>query len=675
MCVKTERGGQVTTGNRTRVVRLAVTNANHYTKRFVLESSESDIPGAATLILSASTHRAGMGTTAAVTFEAQIRGTFNNRDFFASKCEGRWNSDETLTPKDVPQGASTLAFVFDITGSMYDDLVQVIDGAAKILETTLSRKEKPLYNYALVPFHDPDIGPVIITTDPEEFQQQLRELYVQGGGDCPEMSVGAIKKALEISLPSSFIYVFTDARSKDYYLKPEALRLIQEKQSQSTFLLIVHKSSDNLAMVDCGNRTHPGYRAFEDIAATSSGQVFHLEKKDVNQVLNFVRVSLQARKVNLVAQDHNQGGIHELVLPVDNQLREITVSVSGQNPAITVKDPTGLVLSEGNGLTTLLQLESVLVVNVKAPMPGPWTLKASSTGLHTLRVTGLSSLDFTHGFSRKPTRNITAAASRPILEELSGILSTKASGMQVTRSTTSIPTYVVVNATGLIPPGVINKLELINLQGLSLIEVPVFRHPEQHYSSLYNVSGILPPEGFFYLRVSGVDVDNFIFQRITPSALNAEIPAEPVVSMAERQPGYYEQTATVVCNVQSVVPFTVQWSKDGKRLGSDLYFRESTNVTWEILDVSIAAEGMYECKAFSIAGVDKARTFLDVREPPPIIVRAIGGSAPPGGNTVLSCIVTSETPFNLTWKRDGKQLQFLLLPHMEQLANGSLKIQ
>ncbi|XP_078604169.1 hemicentin-1-like isoform X2 [Branchiostoma floridae x Branchiostoma japonicum] len=551
---------------------------------------------------------------------------------------------ETSAPEDVPQGASTLAFVFDITGSMYDDLVQVIEGAAKILETTLSRKEKPLYNYALVPFHDPDIGPVIITTDPEEFQQELRELYVQGGGDCPEMSVGAIKKALEISLPSSFIYVFTDARSKDYYLKPEALRLIQEKQSQVVFVLTG----------DCGNRTHPGYRAFEDIAATSSGQVFHLEKKDVNQVLNFVRVSLQARKVNLVAQDHNQAGVHELVIPVDNQLREITVSVSGQNPSITVRDPTGLVLSEGNGLTTLLQLESVLVVNVKAPMPGPWTLKASSTGLHTLRVTGLSPLDFTHGFSRKPTRNMTATSPRPVL---------------------GIPTYVVLNATGLIPPGVINKLELINLQGLSLIEVPVFPDPEQPYSSLYNVSGILPPEGFFYLRVSGVDVDNFIFQRITPSALNAEIPAEPVVSMVERQPGYYEQTATVVCSVQSVVPFTVQWSKDGKRLGSDLYFRESTNVTWEILDVSIAAEGMYECKAFSIAGVGKARTFLDVREPPPIIVSTIAGSAPPGGNAVLSCIVTSETPFNLTWKREGELLQFLLLPHMEQLANGSLKIQ
>lgn len=66
-----------------------------------------------------------------------------------------FENDVRVPFENVPVGAASLAFVFDITGSMMDDLRQVIEGAAKILTTTLARGEKPLYNYVLVPFHDP----------------------------------------------------------------------------------------------------------------------------------------------------------------------------------------------------------------------------------------------------------------------------------------------------------------------------------------------------------------------------------------------------------------------------------------------------------------------------------------------------------------------------------------
>lgn len=56
-------------------------------------------------------------------------------------------------------GDATLAIVFDVTGSMWDDLMQVMDGASRILERSLSHHRQAIANYALVPFHDPGSFP------------------------------------------------------------------------------------------------------------------------------------------------------------------------------------------------------------------------------------------------------------------------------------------------------------------------------------------------------------------------------------------------------------------------------------------------------------------------------------------------------------------------------------
>jgi hemicentin len=60
---------------------------------------------------------------------------------------------EELPPPDM----SSLAFVFDRTGSMNDDLLQVRQGAKGIFETVMKQRKKLIYNYVLVLFHDPEV--------------------------------------------------------------------------------------------------------------------------------------------------------------------------------------------------------------------------------------------------------------------------------------------------------------------------------------------------------------------------------------------------------------------------------------------------------------------------------------------------------------------------------------
>ena len=83
-------------------------------------------------------------------------------------------------------------------------------------QVTIKTPKSILPGIQLAVFISTDVGPAIVTTSPEKFQEQLDNLFVQGGGDCPEMSLNALILALEISLPGSFIYVFTDANAKDF---------------------------------------------------------------------------------------------------------------------------------------------------------------------------------------------------------------------------------------------------------------------------------------------------------------------------------------------------------------------------------------------------------------------------------------------------------------------------
>ncbi|XP_063265782.1 hemicentin-2 isoform X3 [Prinia subflava] len=551
-----------------------------------------------------------------------------------------------LSLAESPPGWATLAFVFDVTGSMYDDLVQVMDGAARILERTRSRSTRPISNYALVPFHDPEVGPVTLTTDPQLFQQRLQELHVQGGGDCPEMSVGAIRVAVEISHPGSFVYVFSDARAKDYEQQEELLRLLQHKQSQVVFVLTG----------DCGDRSHPGYRVYERIAATSSGQIFHLDKQQVTEVLKWVEEAIQASKVHLLSTDHEEGGENTWQVPFDPSLKEVTISLSGPAPGIRVQDPAGKVLEKGQGLKELLNIpNSAVVVAMEPYEPGTWLVTTRSSGRHSLRITGISNVNFQASFSTQPEFDTSQPGERPVQ---------------------GLPISVLVNCTGLRPPGRLQEIELFNTSGhvlLSLPVQPVLDSSSGSTTQLWVGSPLWVPPGDFLLKVKGEDAQGHPLHRLSGVTYTSVVPGLPKVNISSNIQAYNREPQLISCSAQSEIPFRLQLSRGTMKLREEQIFRVSGNISWLIPAVSQSDEGFYECMATSKVGVTRARAYVSVSEPPPRLITPGNITASPGQAVVMSCVVLGDVPYNLTWSWDGKVAQ----PgdgRARLLQNGSLEI-
>ena len=75
---------------------------------------------------------------------------------------------------------------------------------------------------------------------------------------------------------------------------------------------------------------------------------------------------------------------------------------------------TARIFSTDDGLEVLLSLENIYVVGIQDPTPGVWHLQAGSSGSHTIRVTAISQLDFSYGFSKEMTWDFTSTMRRPI---------------------------------------------------------------------------------------------------------------------------------------------------------------------------------------------------------------------------------------------------------------------
>ncbi|XP_022835189.1 hemicentin-2-like, partial [Spodoptera litura] len=177
---------------------------------------------------------------------------------------------------------SSLTFVIDDTASMWNEIKQVKEEVNIIFEKVLSSKASQIENFVLVTFNDPYASQRTVTTKRDEFKSALASIHVHGGGDCPEAAMEGISLALRISRPHSYLYVFTDASAKDYARFEQVKSLSQKMQSQIVFILTG----------ECNGRRGADYQVFHQLAEATSGQVFHMMKDDVKDILKYIEESI-----------------------------------------------------------------------------------------------------------------------------------------------------------------------------------------------------------------------------------------------------------------------------------------------------------------------------------------------------------------------------------------------
>uniref|UniRef100_A0A3Q1J284 VWFA domain-containing protein n=2 Tax=Anabas testudineus TaxID=64144 RepID=A0A3Q1J284_ANATE len=318
-----------------------------------------------------------------------------------------------------------LCFVIDTTGSMGDDIDAVKTVTSTIINNKVGTEDEPSV-YILVPFNDPDFGPVKTTTDPNAFKRAINLLTASGGGDFPEMSLSGLQLALTGAPPGSEIFLFTDATAKDENLKSTVIALIEQTKSVVNFMitnLLVsrrRRQSDNDQQQQQQFRmTKSGSQLYTDLAKASGGQAIVVTKSELLSATSIITESSSSSQVTLLQAARSTGTAENFIFIVDESVRNLTVYITGTLVTFTLISPSGVPQGSAE-VTGPLIITSQSVGNFQTlrlnTQVGLWQINMMSTNPYNLKVVGQSPVDFLFNFlevSKAPLGGFDVVDNRP----------------------------------------------------------------------------------------------------------------------------------------------------------------------------------------------------------------------------------------------------------------------
>lgn len=151
---------------------------------------------------------------------------------------------------------------------------------------------------------------------------------------------------------------------------------------------------------------------FQRLAAISNGQVYNLETRDIKDVLDDIKNSMDKRRITLNSIDSPTSDENKIDVTVDKNVDELKVIVSGSTPNIAVFDPNKV---KYENATETLNLDNLKEVKVENPQPGQWKVETIAESPYTVRLTALSNVIFNFGFSLNKPRRILETSYSPLI--------------------------------------------------------------------------------------------------------------------------------------------------------------------------------------------------------------------------------------------------------------------
>lgn len=85
---------------------------------------------------------------------------------------------------------------------------------------------------------------------------------------------------------------------------------------------------------------------------------------------------------------------------------------------------------------------------------------------------------------------------------------------------------MLLNTTGILLPARVDRMELLSITGELLKTLPVKYYPDRKPYGLWNISDFIPPDEAFFVKITGYDKDDYLFQRVSSVSFSSIIPGK-----------------------------------------------------------------------------------------------------------------------------------------------------